>query len=563
MLANIQQYSDQLVRIFQDSIFFSIYYELAAILLLSSVYSVKFNSFKKIGSSSMAQLSLSGICKQYPGCLANDQVNLVVNAGEIHALLGENGAGKSTLMKIIYGVVKPDAGEFLWQGKSISINGPAHARELGIGMVFQHFSLFDTLTVAQNIALSLPKAHSQDMAALSARIRDVSARYNMVLDPDRYVHTLSVGEQQRVEIVRCLLQDIQLLILDEPTSVLTPQEVKGLFVTLNQLASEGCSILFISHKLDEVIEICSAATILRNGRVTGQCNPKNESSSAIARMMVGDDTPLNEDYVKALGTDTVLEINNLNFISDDPFASAIKNLNLNVKAGEILGIAGVAGNGQDELMSLLSGEARSAAETVNLLGQDISQLNPAKRRELGFAFVPEERLGRGAVPDMSLLQNTLLSASHCDLKKNGWINFSNLTNFAQTIIDKYNVKCAGLEAQAKSLSGGNLQKFILGREIEQNPKLLLCSHPTWGVDIGAAILIRHALIDLRDRGAAIVVVSEDIDELYQISDRLCAICQGELSPIANTQEVNIETLGQWMAGQFIPLHTSAGVAPHA
>lgn len=511
----------------------------------------------------MAQLSLSGICKQYPGCLANDQVNLVVNAGEIHALLGENGAGKSTLMKIIYGVVKPDAGEFLWQGKSITINGPAHARELGIGMVFQHFSLFDTLTVAQNIALSLPKAHSQDMAALSARIREVSTRYNMVLDPDRYVHTLSVGEQQRVEIVRCLLQDIQLLILDEPTSVLTPQEVKGLFVTLNQLASEGCSILFISHKLDEVIEICSAATILRNGRVTGLCNPKNESSNNIARMMVGDDTPLNEDYVKALGTDTVLEINNLNFISDDPFASAIKNLNLNVKAGEILGIAGVAGNGQDELMSLLSGEERSAANTVTLLGQDISQLNPAKRRELGFAFVPEERLGRGAVPDMSLLHNTLLSASHCGLKKNGWINFSSLTRFAQTIIDKYNVKCAGLEAQAKSLSGGNLQKFILGREIEQNPNLLICSHPTWGVDIGAAILIRHALIDLRDRGAAIVVVSEDIDELYQISDRLCAICQGELSPIANTQDVNIETLGQWMAGQFIPLKTPAGVAPHA
>jgi simple sugar transport system ATP-binding protein len=267
-------------------------------------------------------------------------------------------------------------------------------------------------------------------------------------------------------------------------------------------------------------------------------------------MMVGDDTPLNQDYVKAKGNETVLNIQSLTFKSNDPFASPINDLNLEVKAGEILGIAGVAGNGQDELMSLLSGEEMSPANSINLLGKDISSLNPAKRRELGFAFVPEERLGRGAVPDMSLLENGLLSASHCGLTNKGWINFEKVKTFAQNIIDKYNVKCSGLNAQAKSLSGGNLQKFILGREIEQDPQLLVCSHPTWGVDIGAAILIRHALIELRDRGAAIVVVSEDIDELYQISDRICAICQGDLSPVKITNEVSIETLGQWMAGQF-------------
>ena len=498
----------------------------------------------------MKRLALTGICKQYPGCMANDNIDLVVTRGEIHALLGENGAGKSTLMKIIYGVVKPDAGQFLWEGEHLSVSGPAHARRLGIGMVFQHFSLFETLTVAENIALSLPKEESRDMAALSTRISEISSRYGMTLDPHRYVHTLSVGEQQRVEIVRCLLQDIKLLILDEPTSVLTPQEVKGLFATLNQLASEGCSILFISHKLDEVTELCHNATILRQGKVSGHCNPQDVTSHEIARLMVGDDTPLNQDYQKVEGGKVVLDIADLNFKSDDPFSCSIKQLNLKVKSGEILGIAGVAGNGQDELMRLLSGEQSTDADAIRLVNKNIGDLNPVERRHLGFAFVPEERLGRGAVPDMSLEQNTLLSSAHLGLVKNGWINFEKVKQLGQHILDKYKVKSAGLNAQAKSLSGGNLQKFILGREIEQNPTLLACSHPTWGVDIGAAVLIRHALIELRDKGAAIIVVSEDIDELYQICDRLCAICDGQLSPIKNTQDVNIERLGQWMAGQF-------------
>ena len=506
----------------------------------------------------MSRLSLQGIWKRYPGCIANQDIHIDVLPGQIHALLGENGAGKSTLMKIIYGVVKPDAGTFLWENQSIHVTGPSHARSLGIGMVFQHFSLFETLTVAENISLSLPKEQSKDMAALSQRIREVSTHYGMTLDPERYVHTLSVGEQQRVEIVRCLLQDIKLLILDEPTSVLTPQEVTGLFKTLKKLASEGCSILFISHKLDEVTEICDAATILRNGQVTGACNPQNVTSTEIARMMVGSDTPLTENYKKAEGNNIVLSIKDLSFKSEDPFSSPIQNLSLDVKSGEIIGIAGVAGNGQDELMRLLSGEELADENTVRILDIDMSQLNPSKRRELGFAFVPEERLGRGAVPDMSLADNTLLTANHRGMINKGWINFNAVKSYGQNIIDKYNVKCSGLNAQAKSLSGGNLQKFILGREIEQNPKLLVCSHPTWGVDIGAAILIRHALIELRDQGAAIVVVSEDIDELYQISDRICAICQGELSPIKNTDDVNIETLGQWMAGQFVDTEVLEG-----
>ena len=505
----------------------------------------------------MNQIELNNITKRYPGCIANQAVELKVGAGEIHALLGENGAGKSTLMKIIYGVVKPDEGIMRWQGEEISVKGPAHARELGIGMVFQHFSLFETLTVAENIALSLPKAESASMDLLKQRIIEVSEHYGMKLDPNRYVHTLSIGEQQRVEIVRCLLQDVKLLILDEPTSVLTPQEVETLFKTLRLLSGEGCSILFISHKLDEVRALCDHATILKAGQVSGHCIPKDTTTAELARLMVGDDTPLTEDYKKAEGAETFLSIVDLSHQSNDPFACTLKNISLDVKAGEILGIAGVAGNGQEELLNLISGEDTSAKETVLFAKKAVGNLTPEKRRILGLGFVPEERLGRGAVPDMSLQDNGLLTGYQGELTNNGIINTSKVKAFAQNIIEKFNVKAAGIHAQAKSLSGGNLQKYIIGREILQNPKLLVCSHPTWGVDIGAAILIRHELIKLRDEGCAVLVVSEDIDELYSISDRICAICDGELSPVAPTHEVSINQLGMWMAGDFHAVNTDS------
>ena len=357
----------------------------------------------------MKRIELKEITKRYPGCVANQSVELSVSAGEIHALLGENGAGKSTLMKIIYGVVKPDEGEMLWENQSIEVKGPAHARELGIGMVFQHFSLFETLTVAENIALSLPKAEAKSLDALKKRISDVSKRYGMQLDPNRYVHTLSIGEQQRVEIVRCLLQDVKLLILDEPTSVLTPQEVETLFKTLHQLSDEGCSILFISHKLDEVRALCDNATILRGGKVSGHCIPKDTTTDEIARLMVGDDTPLSEDYKKATGGEPYLTITNLSYKSEDPFATPLKDISFDVKAGEILGIAGVAGNGQEELLNLISGEETTTASCVKFAKKAVANLTPEKRRILGLGFVPEERLGRGAVPDMSLEVNALLT----------------------------------------------------------------------------------------------------------------------------------------------------------
>jgi simple sugar transport system ATP-binding protein len=503
-----------------------------------------------VESSENYRLKLTGITKQYPGCLANDNVDLAISAGEIHALLGENGAGKSTLMKMIYGVTKPDAGKIVWQGEQVSIKDPSMARNMGIGMVFQHFSLFETLTVTENIALALGD-DAGDLKQLAQRISTVSKQYGMELNPDRHIHSLSVGERQRVEIVRCLVQDIKLLILDEPTSVLTPQEVDTLFVTLRQLSKDGCSILFISHKLKEVQALCHSATILRAGKVTGECIPAEAGATKMALMMVGDDTPISTDYPKSSGSEAFLNVSDLSQSSDDPFGVTLKDLNFHVKSGEILGIAGVAGNGQEELLAALSGEHLVAsANQVSFAATEVGLLDPRERRELGMAFVPEERLGRGAVPEMSLVDNGLLTGFMQGLVHLGFINKEKTEQFANKIIDQYKVKTPNNRASADSLSGGNLQKFIIGREILQNPKLLVASHPTWGVDIGAATAIHKALIELRDRGAAILVVSEDIDELFLISDRLCAICDGEISPDKPTPDTSIEEVGRWMTGVF-------------
>lgn len=502
-------------------------------------------------SANEFRLELEGITRQYPGCLANDRVSMKIKPGTIYALLGENGAGKSTLMKIIYGVVKPDAGKVIWEGKEITIDAPVQARELGIGMVFQHFSLFETLTVLENIALGMDKDSAADLDALAERITEVSTRYGMALEPHRPVHTLSTGERQRVEIVRCLIQDIKLLILDEPTSVLTPQEVDTLFDTLHQLAAEGTSIMFISHKLKEVKALCDYATVLRMGRVTGSCRPKEESTTSMAKMMVGDDTPVTHDYEKASGGKDFLIVDALTQETSDPFGVALKNIDFAVKSGEIIGIAGVAGNGQSELLSALSGEAlANSANSIRFPGIELGKLGPDERRKHGLAFVPEDRLGRGAVPDMSLWENGLLTGFMEGLVEKGFLQSGKIHDFAQKIIQDYGVKCGSMESPAKSLSGGNLQKFIIGREILQNPTCLVAAHPTWGVDIGAAISIHKALIRLRDNGSAILVISEDIDELFTISDRMCALFDGHLSPIKPTAETTIEEVGSWMAGVF-------------
>ncbi|WP_395138189.1 ABC transporter ATP-binding protein [Schlegelella aquatica] len=492
------------------------------------------------------RLELQGISKQYPAVKANDRVHLKVAPGEIHAVLGENGAGKSTLMKIIYGAVRPDEGEIRWNGEPVLIRNPHEARELGISMVFQHFSLFDTLTAAENVWLGLDRRLS--LAQVSERIREVSGQYGLDVDPARPVHTLSVGERQRVEIVRALLTDPQLLILDEPTSVLTPQAVEKLFVTLRQLAATGCSILYISHKLDEIRALCHHCTVLRGGRVTGEVDPTKETNASLSRLMIGAEPPqLVHRRVEA--GEVALAVDGLTLPRSHPFGTTLSDVRLEVRRGEILGVAGVSGNGQQELLAALSGEdLRPPAASIRLFGQDIARHSPRKRRREGLHFVPEERLGRGAVPTMSLAENTLLTRTESVSRRTGWVDVRALRAQAQHLITRFKVKAGGPDAAAKSLSGGNLQKFIVGREIEAQPKVLIVAQPTWGVDVGAAAQIRSELLALRDAGCAVLVVSEELEELFEISDRLVVIAQGRVSPAVPTGQATVEQIGEWMSG---------------
>ena len=493
------------------------------------------------------RLELRGICKRYPSVLANDQINLKVAPGEIHAVLGENGAGKSTLMKVIYGLVKPDAGELIWGGEAVAVTSPAQAQRLGIGMVFQHFSLFETLTVVQNIALGM--TGKPDLGTLSAQIVAVSERYGLPVDPSRLVHTMSVGERQRVEIIRALLLNPRLLIMDEPTSVLTPQAVERLFETLRQLSDDGCSILYISHKLHEIKALCHAATVMRAGRVTGVCDPRQESPRSMARMMVGADLPVCRPSSIAAGTERCLVVDKLTRAADSAFGTALDQIDLVVHAGEIVGIAGVSGNGQKELLTALSGETPIPEKgRIELLGRPVGCTDPLTRRRLGLCFVPEERLGRGAVPTLTLAENALLTAHDSGMVKGGLLNFGAITAFTHRCIEGFQVKCGEPDAEARSLSGGNLQKFIIGREVLQKPKVLIVSQPTWGVDVGAAAFIRQTLIDLRNTGTAILVISEELDELFEICDSISVMVKGRLSKPIATAETDLTEIGLMMTG---------------
>ncbi|MCU7371857.1 ABC transporter ATP-binding protein [Paucibacter sp. O1-1] len=491
------------------------------------------------------RLELTGISKQYPAVKANDGVGLAVAPGQIHAVLGENGAGKSTLMKIIYGAVQPDEGQIRWNGQALTIRSPAQARALGISMVYQHFSLFDTLTAAENVWLGLDKA--QSLAEVTARIEQVAATYGLAVDPARPVHSLSVGERQRVEIVRALLTNPQLLILDEPTSVLTPQAVATLFVTLRQLADKGCSILYISHKLDEIRALCHHCTVLRAGKVTGEVDPRTQSNDQLSRLMIGAEPPRLNHQARPVG-ELALELQGLSLAKASPFGTSLEDLALQLHAGEIVGIAGVSGNGQQELMAALSGEdPRAAPGSLRLFGQDIARASARQRRKLGLHFVPEERLGRGAVPTLSLAQNTLLTRTEA-VKAVGWIAQGQVRQMAAELIARFNVRAGGPDAAAKSLSGGNLQKFLVGREIAARPRVLIVAQPTWGVDVGAAAQIRGELLKLRDAGCALLVVSEELDELFEISDRLLVMAKGRLSPAVPVAEATVEKIGEWMSG---------------
>ena len=493
-------------------------------------------------------LRLAGIVKRYPAVTALDGVRLEVAAGEIHAVLGENGAGKSTLMKTIYGVVQPDAGAIEWRGAPVSIPDPVAARGLGIAMVFQHFALFESLTVAENIALALPGRFG--LTELGERIAEISARYGLPVNPWRSVHELSVGERQRAEIVRCLLQSPRLLIMDEPTSVLTPQAVEQLFDTLRALAREGTAILYVSHKLDEIRRLCDRATILRGGHNAGEVDPRAESEAALAERMIGRAFPETQKRAHARGA-SALRVSELNLAPDGPFGVALHSINLDVQRGEVLGIAGISGNGQAEFLAALSGERRVSPREISLAGTAVGHLDAGERRGLGLAYVPEERLGRGAVPGMTLAENALLTASRNGMVRAGLVDWPAAEAYAGRCIREFDVRAAGPHAEARSLSGGNLQKFIVGREMMQRPGVMVLAQPTWGVDVAATALIRQRILDLAAAGVAVLVVSEDLGEILEICDRVAVMAGGRLSPVREVAETHAAEIGAWMAGGFL------------
>jgi len=501
-------------------------------------------------------LELRGITKRYPAVVANDDISLKVEAGTIHAVLGENGAGKSTLMKIIYGATAADEGQILWHGNPVRINNPAAARQLGIGMVYQHFSLFESITVAENIAIALDR--KLNLETLTSEINVISEKYDLLVEPDRLLYHLSVGERQRVEIIRCLIQNPGLLILDEPTSVLTPQAIQGLFVTLKQLSSEGCSILYISHKLEEIFQICDSATVLRGGKVIDTIIPSATTMGELAHLMIGTQPPSTHRQHGNIVSLSKLEICQLSAPAEDHFGSDIRNVSLTIPGGQIVGIAGVSGNGQAELFRLLSGEkTHSEPDSVRINDVGVSRLSANGRRQRGLACIPEERLGRGAASGFSLRDNLFLTHHGRNLVRYGFIKYKETDERSTQVINRFSVQCDGPGAAAQSLSGGNLQRFIVGREIDLNPTVLIASQPTWGLDVASAAFIRQTLIDLSRAGTAVLVFSEELEELLEICDQIAVMYSGQMSPAIPRSDADIEQIGLLMAGKGFPTHTAS------
>jgi general nucleoside transport system ATP-binding protein len=500
-------------------------------------------------SPQIPQLEARNVTKIFGTLKANDDVSLRVMPGEIHAFLGENGAGKSTLVKMIYGALQPTSGGFFWAGQRVDVANPAQARKLGIGMVFQHFSLFEALTVAENIALAIDGPF--DLAGLSKRIIQVSTDYGLPIDPKAVVGDLSVGERQRIEILRCLLQNPKLLIMDEPTSVLTPQEADQLFVVLKRLASEGCAVLYISHRLEEVKGLCSAATILRHGKVVASVDPRLETAASLARLMVGAEVQaVKHSRVFMRGRDRLV-LNDLSLPGEGAFGVALKNISLTVYASEVVAIAGVAGNGQSELFDALSGERLlPQAKMLVTDGVETGKLSVNARRKAGMAFVAEERLGHGAVPNLALSSNTVLTrhADSNEISNHGLVSLARADVAKERIVKTYDVRKGKADPEARALSGGNLQKFVMGRELDRKPGILIVNQPTWGVDAGAAAAIRQALVDLARSGSAVLVISQDLDEIFEIADRVAVMSRGQLSEAKPAHELTRETIGLLMAG---------------
>ena len=495
-----------------------------------------------------------GITKRFPGVLANDGVNFDVRAGEIHSLLGENGAGKSTLMRQLYGLYKPDAGEIRLNGALRHFNSPADAIHAGIGMIHQHFMLVPALTVAENVALGLPSSRGPllDLGRVSKRIEELAERYSLKVQPDAQVWQLSVGEQQRVEILKALYRGAALLALDEPTAVLTPQEVGDLFKVLRQMAADGHALIFISHKLHEIIDVSQRVTVMRDGRVVSTHPTEGSTRAQLAGEMVG--RPVILEYDKKPfaapppGQAPRLAINDL-WVRGDRGKDALRGVTLAVQAGEILGIAGVSGNGQRELAEALTGLRPVSKGRVLVNGRDLTHASPLQRRAAGQSAIPEERMKDGVVKDFSVAENLILQDhGHRPYSRAGFMNTGAIARQGAALVKDFNVKTPSLDTPTKNLSGGNIQKLILARELALKPAVLICAQPSRGVDIGATEYIHQRLLEQRERGMATLLISEDLDELMALSDRIAVMYEGRLMAVMDRAEATPARLGLLMAG---------------
>jgi len=502
------------------------------------------------GQARIDSLEMRGIVKRFPGVLASDHVDFDVQAGEVHALLGENGAGKSTLMKILYGLYHPDEGEVLLNGKAVSIDSPTDSINLGIGMIHQHFMLVPTLTVAENVALGLPSSRGAltDLERVSKRILELAGIYGLKIDPSAYVWQLSVGQQQRVEIIKALYRGAALLILDEPTAVLTPQEVDELFVIMRQMTRDGHGLIFISHKLHEVIEISNRVSVLRDGRKIGTRPTSEITKQDLANWMVGREVGFAPDRGHADLGEARLKLENLTCGSDRG-TPGLRGISIEVRSGEILGIAGVSGNGQRELAESITGLRKVTGGRVILENAEITNFAPGDITERMLSYIPEERMRDGMIKDFTVAENMVLREHHKQPYSHyGFLNLGGIAAHSDELIKKFRVKTPSRETLAKNLSGGNIQKIVLAREISREPRVIIAAQPTRGLDIGATEYVREQLLIERRKGTAVMLISEDLDEILALSDRIAVLYEGQVMDIVPRAEATPERLGLLMAG---------------
>ena len=490
-------------------------------------------------------LKISNVTKIYPGCVANDNISLEFNSGKIYALLGENGAGKSTLVKILSGVIIPDEGKIYLNENNLKLNSPLDAKKNDIGMVFQHFNLFETLSVFENLIID----SDEQRESLREKIDTIMKKYNFSIDLDIPVLNLSAGQKQKVEIIRCLIRSPKVLIMDEPTSVLTEQETSELFLSLKKFSEEGILIIYITHKLKEVMQLCDEVAVMRRGKLVSVSEIKNENIESLANKMVGQNLKTIKKKKAKTSSDQLIKITNLNFTSEDPFETNLMDINFSVNRGECLGIAGISGNGQSELFQVLSGEIISDKNCIEFNNNYIGDLNPQERREYLMAFSPEDRLEQAAIPQMKIFENVALNNfKSSNFFNNGLINENKIKEHSKKIISDFNVNTDNIELKSQFLSGGNLQKLIIGRELITSPDLLICFNPTWGLDVGAINYIHETLIKINEQNKSIILISTDTDELLKLSDKISVIHKGKLSKIMNAEEVTSEKLGILMGG---------------